>query len=98
MAQRNFQGRTPLHEAAHANAAECVAALLAHGADVEAVSSPRAIDGVMRPLHTAALAGAVETVRLLVAAGAVVDARDGKGRTPRMVAKEAGKAAVAAML
>ncbi|KAJ1548510.1 hypothetical protein HK405_002905 [Cladochytrium tenue] len=98
IAQRNPQGRTPLHEAASADAAECVSALLARGADVEAVATPGAIDGGMRPLHLAASAGAVEAVRLLVAAGAAVDARDGKGRTPRMVAEAARNTAVVALM
>ncbi|KAJ1569300.1 hypothetical protein HK405_006984, partial [Cladochytrium tenue] len=98
----NEQGHTPLHtplhEASRADAAECVAALLAHGADVKAVTTSRAIDG-MRPLYMAAASvGAIGAVRLLVAAGAAVDAQDRKGRTPRMLAKEAGKAAVVTLL
>ena len=85
---------TPLHRAAFAGALESCQALVASGADLEAVDTSFG-DG-RRPLHKACRHVAV--VRLLIQAGADVDSRDGRHRTPLHVAAEIGAAEVVSLL
>jgi len=68
-----------------------VRVLLAHGADVNRATTPRAETGCfMRdcrtkgetPLHRAAAFGTEATIDMLLAAGARLDARDANGDTP----------------
>jgi len=66
LAQRNRDGWTPLHQAAFAGAAECVALLLAAGGDVAAVCA----DGDT-PAHYASAQGHVEVLGALLAKGGV---------------------------
>ena len=68
---------TPLHRAAALGAAEVVSALVAGGADVDAVDA----DG-RRPLHHAASSSSVDLVQTLIRAGADLDAADESGVTP----------------
>jgi ankyrin repeat protein len=76
----------PLHAAlAGAGDAAIVTALVAHGADVNAVAAT----GVT-PLHVAASRGNDELVRLLLAAGAKTHARLDDGKTPEQLAAERG--------
>jgi hypothetical protein len=88
-------GHTPLHYAAAAGHAECVALLLAAGAAVNAAAC-----GAL-PLHRAAYGGHARVVAQLLAAGSRVDAPDtatGDGRTPLAKAASNGHAAVVGML
>ncbi len=49
------------------------------------------MDGHTSAIHEAARSGSLEVVELLVSAGAPLDLRDGSGRTPLAVAREAGR-------
>jgi ankyrin repeat protein len=76
----------PLHAAlAGACDAAIVRALVAHGADVNAIAAT----GVT-PLHIAASRGNDELVRFLVSEGARTDARLEDGKTPGQLAAERG--------
>lgn len=70
-------GQTPLHLACELNAASCVSALLANGADV------RAEDGQLRtPLLLACESNAVASAKALVEAGASLASSDKGDMTP----------------
>jgi hypothetical protein len=77
---------------AGAAGARVVAALLRHGADVNAEDA-----GGHRPLHLAAFEGDAETVQTLLAHGAA-DAPTHDGRTALAIAEERGHAAIARRL
>ena len=79
-----FTGWTALHWASTNGHADAMRALLAAGANVEAVAA--AFAG-WRPLHTATLYGSVTAATLLLDAGADVNALDNRGRSPLSWAK-----------
>lgn len=86
---------TALHRAAVGDNAESARILIAHGADVEAVSEQQD----SRPLHLAADAGSIKVLALLVQAGADIEATDGLDRRPLGRAAAAGQTeAVEALL
>ena len=78
------RGYTGLHQATRWGYVDTVAALLAGGADVNAGDGSR--NGA--PLHIAIeeARGDAELTKLLLAHGARTDTRDGRGRTPLMLA------------
>jgi TonB family protein len=78
VANKDFEGATPLHRAASAGHKDVVELLLAHRADVNAIDN----NGVT-PLHYAASAGHKDVAELLLAHRADVNARDKNiGGTP----------------
>ncbi len=84
---------TPLHMAAAGGHGALAELLLAHGAEVNALSSGGT------PLHLAAREGHAALVELLLARGAEVDTRRKyQAKTPLMLAARNGHAAVAAVL
>ena len=76
-AKEGVQQRTAAHLCASHGKADCLAALIAAGAQV----SPRNAQGET-PAHKAAQHGAFDVLELLVASGTLLDARDAQGRTP----------------
>ena len=84
----------PLH-AALAGACDpaIVRALVAHGADVNAVAAAN-----YTPLHVAASRGNEELVRFLVESGAGTDARMDDGKTPADLARDRGHPETAKLL
>jgi ankyrin repeat protein len=84
---------TPLHSAAAGNHYEMSAALIAHGADVNARQ-----EGGFTPLHSAAQNGNLELVDLLLKHGADPHAKTDEGKTARDFAMEGGHAGVAMRL
>ena len=87
-------GYTPLHYAARAGDARCVAALLAAGAPVDA----RTTGAGATPLMRAAAGGHAGVVEALLAAGADAAAVDGDGETAAHKAAAGGHAGVLATL
>ena len=81
--------RTPLHIAADCNKIEAVAALISHGADVNARDKDQCT-----PLHAAAVNNEIEAVAALISHGADVNAREEDGETPLMYASCNGRAKV----
>jgi ankyrin repeat protein len=71
--ERSRDGFTPLHLAIFGGSLEAVRLLIAHGADVDAVSEHPTIR--VRPLGTAAFGRSTEAARLLLDAGADVNGR-----------------------
>ncbi|KAH9013414.1 hypothetical protein EDB85DRAFT_967604 [Lactarius pseudohatsudake] len=63
---------TPLYHASSSGNLKVAQVLMKHGADVNALHTPR-----HRPLHMASFVGRLEILRLLVAGGADVNAREG---------------------
>jgi uncharacterized protein len=89
-------GWTALHLAGHFRHANVIDVLLAHGADVNAVSRN---DDANAPLHAAAAGGAdVGVMGRLVAAGARVDHRQSAGYTALHEVAAIGNAAVVRLL
>jgi len=86
-------GMTPLHWAARAGAVGCAEALLANGADVDALNKAR-----RAPLQLAAEADQAESIRLLVKHAANLDIQDRKGRTPLHRATYEGRVSAAEAL
>ena len=86
-------GWTPLIFAAANGRADCVAALLRWGADVDSLSQDK-----QSALHAAAFYGQLDCARLLVEAGADRSLRDGGGKTPHDRAESEGHAEIAALL
>ena len=88
---------TPLHEAAACNKIEAVAALISHGADVNA----REKDGYT-PLMKASLWGNAKVVEALLDAGADKELKatsgGGKGKTALDLARDRNKGDVVAIL
>ncbi len=76
-AKEGLQQRTAAHLCASHGKADCLAALIAAGAEV----SPRNARGET-PAHKAAQHGSFDVLELLVASGALLDARDEQGRSP----------------
>jgi hypothetical protein len=76
-------GLTPLHRAANRGDLAAVEALLAKGADVNALALAK-----QTPLH---LAVTQEIAQLLISKGALIEARDRWGRTPLFWAAGAGR-------
>lgn len=85
--ESDFLLGTALHRTAVANNAESAKILIAHGADVEAVSEQQG----SRPLHLAADAGSIDVLALLLKAGADIEATDSLGRRPLSRAAAAGQ-------
>ncbi|MEV6326202.1 ankyrin repeat domain-containing protein [Streptomyces sp. NPDC051909] len=77
MTDRDRLGRTAAHYAAADGDAQGLKALLAGGADAEAVDAAG-----WTAMHFAAQALAPQAIEVLLAAGASVDAVDGHGNTP----------------
>ena len=85
---------TPLHVAGRAGHAPVIAALLAHRANAEALTSAGAA-----PLHFAAQSGNADAVETLLAHGADPDVREPRwGQTPLMFAAGAARTAAVAPL
>ena len=99
-----WQDGSVLAIAAAAGAAHCVRALLAGGADVNAVAFNGWSVLHCTSLHTAAAAeegansGQLQCARLLLEGGADVEAREPAGRTPLLLAAEGGQERLAALL
>ena len=92
---------TPLHEAARYGRATIAAALIAAGADLEAIphNSHNFVAGSGTPLHYAARNGHAAVATVLIAAGAEVNAKTASsGETPLHWAAHYGRATVVAAL
>jgi hypothetical protein len=81
LATSRERGSTPLHKAVVFHHMEVVKALLAGGADVNALDN-----GKMTPLHYAAVDGLTEIAQFLIDNGANVNARQRSGLTPLQMA------------
>jgi hypothetical protein len=93
MAEKDGQGRTPLHTAALIGDNGLAELLLANGADV------RSKDNRGRSaLHYATLSGREELVQVLLANHADANARDARGSTPLHVAALVGRKDIAEVL
>ena len=88
-------GFTPLHLAAFFDHPECVRALIAAGADVDA---PAQNTMNVRPLHSAVTARSLTCVEILLAAGADANARQAAGFVPLHSAVHNGDSAIEAAL
>jgi uncharacterized protein len=86
MASHNAMHVAPLHSAVAAQHLDIAAALLAHGADANAVQADE-----YTPLHEAAHIGHVEMIELLLRHGANRQATLRDGRTPLDCARAAGQ-------
>lgn len=75
----NCFGVTPLHHVCHTGSVECMNALIAKGAYLEAKT--RIVK--CTPLHYACRVSNMDMVIILIEAGADVNARTGDGRRPR---------------
>ncbi len=76
--ESDFLLGTALHRAAVDNNVESAKILIAHGADVEAVSEMQG----SRPLHLAADTNSIKVLRLLIQVGADIESTDDLGRRP----------------
>lgn len=92
--ESDFLLGTALHRAAVDNDAESASILIAHGADLEAVSEQQG----SRPLHLAADANSIAVLRLLLQAGADIESTDDLGRLPLSRAAAAHPEAVEVLL
>lgn len=92
-ASRNAMHVAPLHSAVAAKHIGIAAALLAHGADANAVQADE-----YTPLHEAAHNGQVEMIGLLLRHGASPQATLRDGQTPLDSARAAGRTEAMAML
>ena len=84
---------TPLHEAASNNKIEAVAALISHGADVNARA-----DCGYTPLMDASYCGHAKVVEALLDAGADKELKDTYGNTALDIARASNKGDVVAVL
>ena len=89
----NAMNNTPLHAAAASRNQDICAALLSHGAEVNAAQHAG-----YTALHSAAANGDLEVVRLLLAHEASPGVKSEKGETPLEMAKQRGHLAVAELL
>ncbi len=87
-------GASALHSASYNNFIDCIAILIANGADYNL----NAGGDQGTPLHQAALGNAVDSARLLIACGAVLEARNDLGITPLHDAANSNAADVASLL
>ena len=88
---------TPLHVVSYKGSHKVAQALIAKGADVDAIANGVAYHAV--PLHVAAVKGRVETTQALIAGGADVHARDSRyGAHPLHAAAYKGRPAIADLL
>jgi len=95
VAERSADGFTPLHYAAFFDRPEAAAALLAHGADVDAeASNPSRV----RPLHSAAACRSLTVCRRLLEAGADPNRRQRGGFTALHSAALHGEAELVELL
>lgn len=84
-------GFTPLMQAVNNDAASAIATLVRAGADINARAPAGAAHAGMAPLHLAAQSDTRNTVTdTLLQLGADIEQRDERGRTPLMIAIEAG--------
>jgi cytohesin len=90
----SYRVGTPLHAAALRGHADCVRALIAHGADVEAEAQL----GDRTPLQLAAREGRRDAVLALIDGGAAPDVGDHWNDTPRYLARKNGYPALARLL
>ncbi len=111
-ARERWREQTPLMWAVAQQQPQMVAELVAHGADVNAVSKenhwqrqvsaePRALHrpvGGLRPLHFAVREGCLDCARILLDHGARIDEGDPEGITPLVMAIINGRFDVAAFL
>lgn len=93
VASHNAMRVAPLHSAVAAKHLPIATALLAHGADVNAVQADE-----YTPLHEAAHNGHVEMIKLLLRHGANPQAKLRDGQTPLDTARAAGHTETIAML
>jgi ankyrin repeat protein len=89
----NAMHNTALHAAAASRSQDICAALLSHGADVNATQQAQ-----YTALHAAAANGDLEIVRLLLAHEAKAGAKSEKGETALDMARQRGHAAVVELL
>lgn len=89
----NAMNNTPLHAAAASRNQDICAALLSHGAEVNAAQHAG-----YTALHSAATNGDIEIVRLLLAHEANPKMKSEKGETPLEMARQRGHLAVADLL
>ena len=82
----SHDGWTPLHLASFFGRKDVASVLLAHGADVNALSRSTRFAKENTPLHAAAANRQVALAELLLAHGADVNAKDGSGYTPLALA------------
>ncbi|XP_059478822.1 BRCA1-associated RING domain protein 1-like isoform X2 [Neocloeon triangulifer] len=82
---RDYNGWTPLHEAAQSNRMDIAKILLEHGARVNAAGG----EEYLTPLHDAVSTGYTEMVKLLVRFGADPDQRSIKGEIAKELTKNA---------
>lgn len=95
IAERSPDGFTPLHYAAFFAHPDAAAALVAHGADVDAAA---ANPSQVRPLHSAAASRSLPVCRLLLEAGADPDRRQSGGFTALHSAARHGERELVEML
>ena len=88
---------TPLHVVSYKGSHKAAQALIANGADVDAIANGVAYHAV--PLHVAAVKGRTETTQALIAGGADIHARDSRyGAHPLHAAAYKGRVAIADLL
>lgn len=90
---RNAQHVMPLHSAVAHQHLAIAKALLAHGADVNAIQADN-----FSPLHEAAQNGLTDMIHLLLAHGANVNMRKADGETPLTIAQKQGHQEAATLL
>lgn len=93
LASRNAQHVMPLHSAVAHQHLAIAKALLAHGADVNAIQADN-----FTPLHEAAQNGQADMLHLLLTHGAHVNVRKADGETPLTIAQKQGHQEVVAIL
>jgi ankyrin repeat protein len=80
--ETDFVLGTPLHVAVAQGSVPLVEILIAHGANLEALSEDRGA----RAIHLAATFGELEMLTLLLDDGAEIEAQDNTGQTPLLIA------------
>ncbi|XP_026855171.2 ankycorbin isoform X2 [Electrophorus electricus] len=87
------EGKSALHVAATRGQAECLAVILAHGADVSVVDASGST-----ALHLAAKNNQLECAKKLIQAKCMVDAQDSSGRTALHLAAASGNIGIVQLL